>query len=176
MNKKIILPVAVFAISVFAFFGTAPVAHAQTNSNPFSGLIQAIAQKFGLDQNQVRSVVNTYRQQKKTQVQQNMRLRETDRLNKLVTAGTITAVQKQQILDEIAKLKSEYNPANFKSLTSAERKAQMQKEQAEIKAWSQSTGIDSKYLMPGFGMGMGARGGMGKRGWFGQKPTPTPTP
>lgn len=141
------------------------------NGNFFSGLVQFITNEFHLDQNQVQSAVNTYASQQQQKRQQTMQDNEKKRLDNLVSQNKITSSQEQQILDEQAKLKSEYNPANSKNETSDQRKADFQKEQVEIKAWSQSTGIDAKYLMPGFGMRMH----MFNR-WNKASVTPTPTP
>lgn len=174
ISKKVIIPiVAVFLVVGAAVLGVSQ-AHAQTSQNPFSGLVQMIAQKFGLDQNQVQSAVNQYQQQQRQNMQQNLQQRQEDRLNKLVQDGKINADQKQAILNELAALKSKYNPANFKNMTADQRKQQFQAQQAEIKAWAQSQNIDLSYIMSGFGMGgmKGFRGG----NWLEPKPSPSPTP
>ena len=136
-------------------------------TNMYTGLVQAIAQKFNLDQTQVQSVVDQYRQTQQGAMQQKMQQNEQTRLDTLVSQGKITAAQKQAILDEEAKLKTEYSPASFKTMTADQRKQAMTAEQAEIKAWAQAQGIDATYLHMGFGM---------RRGGFGHKPTVTPTP
>lgn len=135
------------------FVVTLPAYAAGNTTSPtfLQGLVQFIANEFHLDQGQVQTAVKTYASQQKQKMQQTMQDREKQHLDSLVSSGKITSAQEQQILDEQSKLKSEYNPADFKNLTADQRKAQFEKEQAEIKAWSQSTGIDSKYLMPGFG-------------------------
>jgi len=171
LNKKILFSFIATVIAVGGLF-LAPVAEAApatTHSNPFSNLVQMIAQKFGLDQNSVQDVVNQAKAQNQAKRQQNMQNRENTRLDKLVSAGKITAAQKQSILDEIAKLQSEYPMSSFKTMTADQRKQTIQKMQAEISSWSSSTGIDKKYLLPlgAFGMGM-------RRGWF-KNVTPTPT-
>ncbi len=173
MKKKIILPVlGLILVSVVAL-GVNQV-HAQSNGNNFySGLVQAIAQKFGLDQGQVQAVVDQYHTQQKQNMQQNMQQREQDRLDKLVQDGKINATQKQAILDELAALKSKYNPANFKNMTADQRKQQFQAQQDEINTWAKSQGIDPSYLMPSFGKG--GRGMFGAGRWVKHQPSPTPT-
>ncbi|MCL4354485.1 hypothetical protein M1349_03380 [Patescibacteria group bacterium] len=173
LKKKIILPV--LAVVVLGVGGAlvSMQAHAQTNNTPLSGLVQAIAQKFGLDQSQVQSVVDNYRNQQRQKMQQNIQQKEENRLNTLVQQGKITDAQKKAILDEQAKLKNEYSPNSFKNLTPEQRKQQFQKEQDEINSWAKSQGIDPAYVMPGFGMGRFR--GMHK-GWFNNKSTTTPTP
>ncbi|MBU4017299.1 hypothetical protein KJ980_06315 [Patescibacteria group bacterium] len=175
LNKKIVLPVLAVAVLGVGVAFTSLQAHAQTSSNSFSGLVQVIAQKFGLEQSKVQSVVDDYRNQQKQNMQQNKQQKEQDRLDALVQEGKITDAQKKTILDEQAKLKSEYSPDTFKNLTPDQKKQQFQKEQDEIKSWAKSQNIDPIYVMSGFGM-RGFRGNIHRGGWFGHKPTATPTP
>jgi len=170
MIYKKILPAIVLVALGTSLLAVTP-AHAATNStgagNFFSGLVQYIAKTFGLDQTKVQTAVNTYNQQQKQNGQQNQKTK----LDKLVSAKTITQSQEDAIIAELAVLKSKYNPSNFKSMTAAQRKQQFQNEQTDINNWAKAQGIDPKYLMPGFGGG-GFRGM--HKGWN-AKPTPTPT-
>ena len=176
LSKKIILPVLAVAVLGTVVTFTSSQVQAQTNTNSFSGLVQAIAQKFGLEQSQVQSVCDDYKNQRKQNMQQIMQQREQDRLNNLVQQGKITDAQEQAILDEQSKFRNEYSPDSFKSLTSDQRKQLLQKKQDEIKAWAQSQGIDPAYVMPSFGID-GFRRDTHKGGWFNQKSTtPSPTP
>lgn len=178
LKKKLILSLAVLTIISSGFFAAIPgyaASGGTDNSNFFSGLISFISQKFGLDQNQVKSVVTDYKNQQKQNKQENKQNGEKTRLDALVKQGKITSAQEQAIIDELAVLRSKYNPANFKNLTSDQRKQQFQNEQNDIKAWAQTNGIDPKYIMPGFGMaGQGGFRGFGER--KGNRPTVTPTP
>lgn len=157
-KKNILSLFAVLVLGLSPFAATVP-AYAATNTtntqtNFFTGLVQYLAQTFHLDQTQVQNAVNTYTSQRKATMQQKMQDQEKKHLDSLVSSGKITSSQEQQILDEQSKLQSEYNPASLRSLSAADRKAQLQKEQAEIKTWAQSTGISAQYLKPGFGMRM----------------------
>jgi len=183
-SKKLMVPLTMLVVLSSLLF-IAPAAHAQSsggsNTNFFSGLINYIAQKFGLDKTQVTSAVNDYKNQNKptprpTLTPDQIQAREKARLDKLVSAKTITSAQEQLILDEETALRTKYNPANFKNLTPDQRKQQFQQEQTDIKTWATANNIDPKYLMPGFGGPM--MGGMHGRGGFGNwnKVTPTPTP
>ena len=168
ISKKLIFP-ALILVAAGGIVAIKPMITSAQSTNPLSGLVQMIAQKFNLDQSEVQSVVDQYRTQQRQNMTQKMQQREGDRLTQLVTQGKITDAQKQAIITELAALRSKYNPANFKSLSAADRKTQMQNEQNELKSWAQSQGIDPTLIMPGFGMGF--RGGWGMH----KKPTPTPT-
>ncbi len=175
-SKKIILAVST-AILMSSPFIVVPLAYAQdtntTHTNFFQGLIQMIAQKFGLDKNQVQSVVNDYKQGQKQNMQQNMQNREKARLDKLVKAGKITGDQETAILNELAVLRAKYNPADMKNETPDQRKTQAQSMQAEFKSWAQSQGIDPN-IVGAFGMGKGMMGRRGQRPSWSPSPAATP--
>jgi len=179
MNKQKLMSVAaIFVMLGTTLSATAPAYAAtssSTNGGFLSGLFQFIAQKFGLDQNQVKSAVQDYANQNKTKIQQNMATREKKRLDALVTRGKITSAQETAIINELATLQSKYNIANFKSLTPDARKQKFQDEQNEIKTWAASQNIDPKYVLPGFGMGMQGHMRRFDR-WGGAFASPTPTP
>lgn len=156
IKQKLLSTIAVLTIILTPVVAAAPAyaATSTTTSQPnfLQGLVGFLAQKFGLDQTQLQNAVNDYKSQQQQTRQQNMQNREKTHLDSLVAKGTITSTQEQQILDELAKLKSEYPPSSFKGLTADQRKQKFNQEQAEIQAWSRSTGIDAKYLHPGWGM------------------------
>lgn len=152
-SKKILLPVLAVAIIGGTIILSVNQVHAQTNNNPLSNLVQMIAQKFGLDQNQVQSLVDQFQQEQKQNRLQKMKDREKMKLDKLVQQGKITSTQEQSILDELVVLKNKYNLGNLKNLTPDQRKAQFQAMQNELKSWAQSQGIDPTLIMPGSGMG-----------------------
>lgn len=150
ITKKLILPiVAIVAAGGILTFSVSKV-NAQTNT-PMSGLVQMIASKFNLDQTQVQTVVDQYHQTEKGNRGTEMKKNQEDRLAKLVTEGKITEAQKQAIIAEITTIRAKYSLDRSKKLTPTERKAQMEKHQAEIKAWAQSQGIDPTLLTIGKG-------------------------
>jgi polyhydroxyalkanoate synthesis regulator phasin len=184
ISKKILVPVFAFFVLLSGVLFVVPPAHAQgTNSgngNFFSGLVQFIAQKFGLDKTQVQSAINDYHTQNKANIAlrptpsaQDLQNRDKTRLDKLVSAGKITAAQEQAILDELTSLRLKYK--FDKSLTTDQRKTQMQAMQADIKSWATSQGINPSYVMM---FGISGLRGRGMRepgeGW-GEKPSVTPT-
>ncbi len=118
------------------------VAYAQesgSNGNP--SIIQKIAQKFGLNEADVKSVFDQNRADKKAQMETKFEAR----LDQLVKDGKITDAQKQLI---IAKRK--------------EISGQTQTGRKGLTDWATINGIDLKYLMGGMGMRGGFGRGMGK--------------
>ncbi len=145
-----------------------------THSGFFQGMIQAIEQKFGLNHDQVQSVVKDYRENHKasarpTMTTQMMEDREKVRLDKLVSEKKITAAQETAIIAELAALHAKYPVTDTQ--TPEQRRTNMENIQKDLKAWASEQGIDASVIMPGFGMGM--RGRMGNHmGKWGVTPTP----
>jgi hypothetical protein len=185
--------VAMISTTLFAvpkIYAQSPAAGIHMNF--FQEFIQFISQKFGLDKTQVQSAVIDFKNQHKANITprptlspQQITDREKSRLDLLVKDGKITPNQETAIMGELAALRTKYNLGSQKGLTPEERKTQMTAMRDEIVSWAKSQGIDSSYVMPGFGMG---GRGMGGRGWSmeGRKNdwgrwqngtvTPTPTP
>ncbi len=156
-----------FAIIGSSIIGVSP-AFAQTSNtgstihpNFLQGIIDAIAQKFGLDKTQVQSVITYYQNSQKANFQSNMQNREKSRLDKLVSAGNITQDQEKLILAKFQELQS--SRQNWKSLTPDQRKAAMMQQKTDLQNWAKQNNIDPKYLL--FGK-MHPRGGM--RGIWGK--------
>lgn len=155
LKQKILSAIALIILFGSTIAPAVPAYAATSNTNGnnfFTGLIQFISQKFGLDHNQVSTAVNDYKTQKKGIMQQKMDDREKKRLDDLVTQGKITSAQEAAIIAERATLRSKYNPADFKSLTPEQRKQKMTDEMNELKSWAKSQNIEVKYVIPGFGM------------------------
>lgn len=167
-SKKVLFSVLGLATAGIVFVGTTGMVNAQTNNNPLSGLVQAIAQKFNLDPNQVQSVVNQYQSQHKANIQQNMQNRQKSFLDNEVSQGKITSSQEQAILQELASLNSQY-PFN-KGMTRAQMQQNFQNRQNALKSWAQSQGINIS-LIPG-----GGRMGMMGSGWHRGLSSPAPSP
>jgi hypothetical protein len=172
VSKKIIFPVLTVTMLGGMVTIGANRAAAQTSGSPFSGLVEMIATKFGLDKNQVQSVFDQYQAQRRQTIDQDRLQRQKDRLDKLVQDGKITETQKEAILSKLADLKTKYTSDSFRNLTPAEKMQQINAEREEIKSWATAQGIDPAYIMPGFGWyGEGMR-----HGWKWTAITPTPTP
>lgn len=168
LSKNLLVPVFAVVVSGATLFGISTIVHAQAGSNPFSGLAQTLATKFGLSQSDVQSAITAYMQQQKGNRQQNMAQMQKKRLDQLVSQGKITSAQETAILDELASLKNQNNPISFQNMTQAQRQQAMQDQKNAITSWANSKGINPAYVMP---FGGGRRGG-----WHKPTGTPTPTP
>lgn len=167
LSKKILIPVFAVIVGGASLLGVSTLVHAQSSSTPFSGLAQTLSKKFGLNQSDVQSVINSYMQEQRQTMQQNMQKRLQNKLNQEMQQGQITSSQEASILTELSTLKSQFNPSSFKSMTQRQRQQAFQTQQNDLKSWAQSQGISLSFIPSGFGMG---------RGWFGHRPTTTPTP
>jgi Spy/CpxP family protein refolding chaperone len=151
-THKAITSIAVL-LMVSSVFLAMPQANAQAlgdtsqHAHFMQGLIETIAQKFGLDQNKVKAIVNDYQTQQKKRMQKNMEKRQEDKLSQLVRNGKITDAQKQAIIKEMAALKAKYNPETMKNLTPEQRKTQRDEMRNEILSWAKANSIDESYMM-----------------------------
>jgi hypothetical protein len=173
MKRKILL-YAVLPLMAFAVIGTAYVkadTSSQTSSNPMSGLITAIAEKFGLNVSDVQQVFDE--QQTKMQAERETQQAETEtnaqeefasRLSKAVTDGKLTQAQADLITAKKAELDAarESQKTDMKSMTDEERQAAMETMKTQmdsLKQWATDNSIPEEYI-PLLG-GMGGRGGRG---------------
>lgn len=111
---------------------------------PFRGpdtLIQKIAQRFNLNQDDVKKVFD----EERSSMEANHQKRIEDKLNQAVTEGKITAEQKAALLTKLQQMKASHDLAQ--NLTPEQRKAQMQSAQQDLKSWADQNGINLQDLM-----------------------------
>jgi len=172
VNKKLIIPVATFALVGIGMFTSQQVfAEDSTNTkSPMNALVAKIASKFNLNVSDVQTVFDEDKKERETE-------READyekRLTQLVTDGKITEAQKQLIIAKHKEMR-EKRQAEMQSMqgkTEEERKVlmeakktKMETEKTEFESWAKQNGIDEKYLM-------GMHDGFGQRGPGGMGMTP----
>jgi type I site-specific restriction-modification system R (restriction) subunit len=156
ISKKIVVPLLVAGvISGVSIFGVSLVNAQEINTHPMSGLVTRIAEKFGLDQSQVQTVVDQFHSEQQQTRLQDMQKREEERLSQLVNDGKITQAQKKAIIEKQKEMRTKYNPETMKSMTMEERKAKMTAMQEEMKTWAAQQGVDLSLLRQGFGKGRG---------------------
>ncbi len=163
LSKKIIIPVAALTI-VGAGFITANSISAQ-GGEQHDTLIQKIAEKFNLNQNEVEQVFNEAREEHQAQRQQEMQQRMQERLNEAVANGTITQEQKEllETKHEEMRKEREANKESWQNMEPEERREAAEQRREAMENWAEENGIDLKALMPERGEGGPKMGkGMGR--------------
>ena len=137
--------------SAISFLGIKAVS-AQMANGEYPLIIQNLAEKFGVSEDEVASVFEDTKAE-----------RETERLDKAVEEGTITEEQKNQIIAKQEEVEAKINEIDDSSMTSDERQEAMQTLHEELRTWADDNDIalflvDSRGKMghmQGKGMGMG---------------------
>ena len=157
-KRTLLTTLAIAVVSVTAGFG---IDRALATNGSNSTLVQAIAQKFNLNQSDVQAVFDQHRQDQQTQHQERIKTR----LDQAVTAGKITTDQETLILNkfqEIASGRAAFM-TSLQGMTPTDRKAALETARQDLLDWAKTNTIDPQYLFGGFGgerMGMGHRFGM----------------
>jgi hypothetical protein len=149
LQNKILLPVLAVIIGGAAMFGVSQVSAQNTNGS--SDLVQMIAQKFNLPQDQVQQVFSEHKEKHHVQMQVKME----ERLTQLVSDGKLTESQKQAIIAKMVEMKNTFKPETLKDLTSDDRREKMEQHKREMDEWALSQGIDPSLLMFKMKMGRG---------------------
>lgn len=154
--------VGILVLIAVAGFGLASQARAQENPGRFSSIIQRLADKFGLNQDEVQAVFDEERAAHQAEHEAMF----SQRLDDAVSSGQITAEQKQLIIDKRAELESERQAFRDEaaSLTPQERRDLMKTKQDELMTWAQENGIDLSLLHR---FAFGDHEGMGRGHHFG---------
>ncbi|OGI29116.1 MAG: hypothetical protein A2288_01180 [Candidatus Moranbacteria bacterium RIFOXYA12_FULL_44_15] len=159
-SKKVVVSVlaltAVLGAGAYGIKGISG-ANAAENGRGFF-LVEKIAEKFGLNKDEVEKVFEENRQEQQTRMKTNSE----EKLSEAVSKGELTETQKQLIIAKRAELEQERekNREAHRNLSDEERKAEMEKQRAEmngkreaLEKWAKENGIDMAHLM-GMGGGM----------------------
>lgn len=121
-----------------------------------TSLVQKIASKFNLNQDEVQKVFDEDRTAREAEREKRM----AERLQTLVDEGVITSAQKTAIEAKQKELKTsrEADRDTMKNLSDEQRKAKMDEKKNELETWAKEQGIDLTKLKGIFG-GPGGRGG-----------------
>lgn len=157
MNKTF----GIVALSILVIGGSiVAVSTVQAEDTIHTTLIQKIAQRFGLNENDVSQVFEQNRQERQKEMSQ----RFEQRLTQAVADGNITEAQKQLILAKHKEIQTQRD-ANFEAMkdkTPEEKRAAMESLHTELETWAKDNGITLSEFFPMMGKGMGA----GRRGKF----------
>lgn len=166
MTKKLIPVLAGFLI-ILGLAGTSRVS-AGSQDYSFPPIIQKIVDKFGLNKEEVQSLLEE--SQKEHQEQMQTRLEE--QLSQAVSDGKITEEQKTALLAKHQELQEERqaNRVGPQNTTPEEMRSAFEQKKAELETWASENNIDPE-ILPSLGLGFGDRGGFHKgfkEGWAGQ--------
>lgn len=152
MKTKIIVPVIGVIVLGGVLFASSK---AGANSFGFGGdgtLAARFAEKLGKSEDEVQAVFDELRAEHQTEMQ----AKHEERLNELVSNGTISEEQKQLLIEKHAEMQQQRQEERqaFKELTPKERREAMQARREEMRAWAEENGIDVEAWRLGLGEGM----------------------
>ena len=164
MKKRTLITLATVVIVGAGLLTTQAVnAFYSNKGGTFSGVIQALVDRFNLDPDEVQIVVDEYREDMHQQMTQTFE----DRLNDAVDNGGITPEQKQLILEKHEQMMSDKE--NFSNLSEEEQREMKLTYHEDLEAWAEENGINLRLIMPGQafhkGYVKGFRHGMHMDGW-----------
>ncbi len=150
MKKKNFL-LGLAALSVFAGGLILPstLVHAEESGN-YPPIIEKLAQRFGLDREEVKSVF----EEERTMREQERSERMEERLDTLVNDGVITEEQRQMLLQKLDLLRTKMSGAS--DFSHEERHAAMKQAHDEFKSWLEEQGLED--ILPFKMMGQKMRG------------------
>lgn len=169
----------IFAVSIItlcllaAGFGIVKATNSNAN-NPLGNLVSAIAQRFGLNENDVQTVFNEHwtqmnaeREARRTEMEARAQEGFTERINRAVTDGKLTQEQANLIIAKMTELRTQ-TQEELQNQTREERRAEMQERMETLKQWMIDNNIPQEICPMGFGIGEGPGGfgGHGRGGMF----------
>jgi hypothetical protein len=112
-------------------------------------LIQKIADRFGLNKDDVKAVFDQNREEHHAKMEEKF----TAKLDQYVKDGKITEEQKQLIINKRKEMHSERetNMPAMQNLTAGEHRQKMEEKRTALETWAKQNNIDPSYLMGGFG-------------------------
>jgi len=138
MNKKNVVAATVGSLAFAAILGAGAI-YAQGGNLQTNDLPQLIAQKFNLNQDEVQTVFDQYREQRREQRQQENQQRMEENLNQAVADGKITESQKQLILQKHQEMQAERESETFDP---GQGRENARKHHDEMEQWAKDNGID----------------------------------
>jgi hypothetical protein len=159
MNKKVLLPTVALTVLAATGYGVS-FANAQEIDDQPVTLIQRIANRFNLNQDEVEQTFQEHKQYMGERLRQGY----IQKLDQAVIDGLLTQDQKNALLAKKEEMRESYN---YEDLTKEEILAQKKEHHEKFETWAEDEGIDLDAL--GFDKGMGKHGMKKHAYWnFGQ--------
>jgi len=130
MKKQLLIPIIAAGIVIAGVMGVAAVTAQEESSSP--PIVQRIAERFGLNQEEVESVFNEMHEERMQQHKQALE----EHFDQAVSDGVITDAQKQALLEKQEELRKERD-----------------QHREEMQTWMEEQGIDPEKLAPYGGFG-----------------------
>lgn len=142
--KKYIASMLIAVAAIAVVTGGAIAVNAQISDGEYPPIVERIAERFGLNESEVKSFFDEVREERREEKQ----IRAGERLSQAVADGLITEKQKELIIEKKAELKDEKE--SLRSLEPEERREAMKELKTEFGEWAEVNGIDFSELNLGF--------------------------
>ena len=146
-NKKLLTVAGLLAtVGVAGVLGLSSVSAEETTdskSDPMSSLVDKIASKFNLKEEEVQAVFDEH----KDEMQAKHKSKIEERLNTAVSEGKLTQDQKNKILAKLEELKNDRpDKSELENKSPEEIKALMEQKRSELEAWAEQNDIPKEHL------------------------------
>lgn len=139
IDKKVLLTTA-GAILIGVTLLSVTAVNAQNNG--VSDIVEKIAQRFNLNQNDVQKVFDELHQEKHAEMQAKI----DERLSQAVEDKKITDAQKQAILEKFGQLKNKPDFEKLKNMSDEQRRQEMENKKTELENWAKENGLTLETL------------------------------
>jgi len=149
MKKTLAIAGAITAVGVSTLAGVGAVsAHAAQNDSGDSGLAAKIAQKFNLNKDEVKKVIQEDHAAHRAEMEAKMQ----ERLDQAVKDGKLTQDQADTLKAKQKELQSTME--SLKGKTPEEHRDAMKAKMEEFQKWADQNNIPQEFRMPGGGPGL----------------------
>lgn len=150
LSKSLLSAGVLTAVAVGSLAGVTAISAFDGNGSNRDALIDRIAADTGADRDTIEASFEAHHQEMETQ----MKERETERLQKLVDDGTITAEQKDAIIAKREEMHAKIEELKNQNLSEQEMHDQMDMIREDFETWAEAQGIDLNTIRPERGNGM----------------------
>jgi len=167
LSKKVLLPVAALSLAVVTGATMGKNVSAAESSSEFVPMVQALVDKFDLNQSEVEAVMSQYRVTRRVERRQEHEAQ----LDSAVVAGQITEAQKTELQEMMRKHQAERQ--EMRDLSPEERRAEANEYRGKMQDWAAANGVNRDDFMlqrsgGQHGFGMDRHGRMGQRMGYGK--------